>query len=126
MAEPTATSSAAFGLTALSVSLLGPLAGPYALIAFAALSGAMWPLSAAETTTKLAGAWLLLRCTLTALLLTAFLAGLLERWSGVQPVETLAPVAFAIGALGNGWRPVFDAVGAALSALLGRAGGNKT
>ena len=126
MAEPTSTSATAFGLTALSVSLLGPLAGPYALIAFAALSGAMWPLSAAETTTKLAGAWLLLRCTLTALLLTAFLSGMLERWIGVQPVESLAPVAFAIGALGNGWRPVFDAVGAALSALLGRAGGKQT
>lgn len=123
MADPTSTSATAFGLTALSVSLLGPLAGPYALIAFAALSGAMWPLSATETTTKLAGAWLLLRCTLTALLLTAFLAGLIERWTGVQPVESLAPVAFAIGALGNGWRPVFDALGAALQALLGRAGG---
>lgn len=122
MAEPTSTSATAFGLTALSVSLLGPLAGPYALIAFAALSGAMWPLSAAETTTKMAGAWLLIRCTLTALLLTAFLSGLLERWVGVQPVESLAPVAFAIGALGNGWRPVFDAVGSALSALIGRAG----
>lgn len=120
MAEPTA--STAFGLTAISVALLGPLAGPYALIAFSALSGAMWPLSATETTTKLAGAWLLLRCTVTALLLTAFLAGLLERWVGLQPVESLAPVAFAIGALGNGWRPVFDAVGSALSALLGRVG----
>ena len=122
MAEPTATSSAAFGLTALSVSLLGPLAGPYALIAFAALSGAMWPLSASDTPSKLAGAWLLLRCTLTALLLTAFLAGLLEQWTGVKEVESLAPVAFAIGALGNGWRPVFDAIGTALSALLNRAG----
>jgi hypothetical protein len=120
VAEPTA--STAFGLTAISVALLGPMAGPYALIAFAALSGAMWPLSATETTTKLAGAWLLLRCTLTALLLTAFLAGLLERWIGVQRVETLAPVAFAIGALGNGWRPVFDALGSALSALFGRVG----
>lgn len=122
MAEPTTTSATAFGLTALSVSLLGPLAGPYALIAFAALSGAMWPLSAAETTTKLSGALLLLRCTLTALLLTAFLAGLLEQWVGVRSVESLAPVAFAVGALGNGWRPVFDALGSALSALLGRAG----
>lgn len=120
MAEP--TTSSAFGLTAVSVALLGPLAGPYALIAFAALSGAMWPLSAAETHTKLSGAWLLVRCTLTALLLTAFFAGLVERWAGVAPVESLAPVAFAIGALGNGWRPVFDAVGAALQALLGRAG----
>lgn len=122
MAEPTATSSAAFGLTALSVAMLGPMAGPYALIAFAALSGAMWPLSATETTSKLAGAWLLLRCALTALLLTAFLAGLLEQWLGVRTVESLAPVAFAIGALGNGWRPVFDAVGAALSALVNRTG----
>jgi hypothetical protein len=122
VAEPTATSSAAFGLTALSVSLLGPLAGPYALIAFAALSGAMWPLSAAETTTKLAGAWLLLRCTLTALLLTVFIAGLLDKWLEIHALDSLAPVAFAVGALGNGWRPVFDAVGAALSALLNRAG----
>ena len=122
MAEPTSTSATAFGLTALSVSLLGPLAGPYALIAFAALSGAMWPLSAAETTTKMAGAWLLLRCTLTAMLLTAFLAGLLDRWLEVHALDLLPPVAFAIGALGNGWRPVFDAVGSALSALLGRAG----
>jgi len=122
VAEPTATSSAAFGLTALSVSLLGPLAGPYTLIAFAALSGAMWPLSASNTPSKLAGAWLLLRCTLTALLLTAFLAGLLEQWTGVKEVESLAPVAFVIGALGNGWRPVFDAIGTALSALLNRAG----
>lgn len=122
MAEPTSTSATAFGLTALSVSLLGPMAGPYALIAFAALSGAMWPLSAAETTTKMAGAWLLLRCTLTAMLLTAFLAGLLDRWLEVHALDLLPPVAFAIGALGNGWRPVFDAVGSALSALLGRVG----
>lgn len=123
MAEPTASTT--FGLTALSVALLGPLAGPYALIAFAALSGAMWPLSAAETGSKLAGAWLLLRCTLTALVLTAFLAGLLSKWLGAATPESLAPVAFAIGALGNGWRPVFDALGSALAAIVGRAGGSK-
>lgn len=122
MAEPTST-SAAFGLTAVAAALIGPVAGPYALIAFAALSGAMWPLSASETTSKAAGAWLLLRCTLTALVLTAFLAGLLESMAGITAVESLAPVAFAVGALGNGWRPVFDALGAALSALLGRVGG---
>ena len=120
MAEPTA--STAFGLTAISVALLGPMAGPYALIAFAALSGAMWPLSAADTTTKLAGAWLLLRCTLTALLLTAFLSTLLDSWLQVTGLDARPVVAFAIGALGNGWRPVFDAFGAALSALLGRVG----
>ena len=125
MAEPTTTTSAAFGLTALSVALMGPMAGPYALIAFAALSGAMWPLSAVGTSTKLAGAWLLLRCTLTALVLTAFFASIVERAVGLPSLEALAPVAFAVGALGNGWRPVFDALGAALAALLGRLGDKK-
>jgi hypothetical protein len=124
MAEPTSTTTA-FGLTAVSVALLGPLAGPYALIAFAALSGAMWPLSAATTSTKIAGAWLLVRCTLTALVLTAFLSGLLEQLFGIHAVESLAPVAFCIGALGNGWRPVFDALGAAITALVGRKGGGE-
>ena len=33
------------------------------------------------------------------------------------------PVAFAIGALGNGWRPVFEAIGSALQAVLSRASG---
>jgi len=122
MAEPTST-SAAFGLTAVSVALIGPLAGPYALIAFAALSGAMWPMSAADTGSKAAGAWLLLRCTLTALALTVFLAGLLESMAGINALDSLAPVAFAIGALGNGWRPVFDALGSVLTSLLGKIGG---
>jgi len=126
MADPTATTGAAFGLTALSVALLGPMVGPYALIAFAALSGAMWPLSAATTNTKTEGAWLLLRCTLTALVLTAFVAGLLEKWLGVSDLESLAPIAFGIGALGNGWRPVIDAFGAALAALFNRASGPTT
>lgn len=125
MAEPTTTTSAAFGLTAVSVALLGPLAGPYALIAAMALCGAMWPLSTTTTDSKRAGAWLLVRCTATAMALTVFLAGLVESSTGVSAVESLAPVAFFIGALGNGWRPVFDALGTALTALLGKAGGPK-
>lgn len=121
MAEPAST-SAAYGLTALALALLGPMAGPYALIAFSALSGAMWPLSAAHTQSRASGAWLLLRCTITALVLTAFVASLLERFADITASESLAPVAFAIGALGNGWRPVFDAIGAAAAAVVGRLG----
>ena len=122
MAEPT-TTSAGISLTALAVALLGPMAGPYALIALSALAGAMWPLSAAKTEDRVDGAWLLLRCTITAILLTGFLSGLIERSWGVKVVESLGPVAFAIGALGNGWRPVFQALGDAMRALLGRVGG---
>ena len=120
MAEP--SSSAGVSLTVLSVALLGPLAGPYALIAFAALAGALWPLSAAETPTKVAGAALLLRCTLTAIVLTAFLATLLERTWGVPVNESLAPVALLIGAVGNGWRPVFASVGAMIKKAVSKEG----
>lgn len=119
MAEPTAT-SAGISLTVLSIGLLGPLAGPYALIVFAALAGALWPLSAADTQTTAAGAWLLLRCTLTAVVLTAFIASIAERMWAFPVNESLAPVALLIGALGNGWRPVFDAFGLALGAILGK------
>lgn len=119
MAEPTAT-SAGISLTMLSVALLGPMAGPYALIAFAALSGALWPLSTAETSSSLTGAWLLIRCTLTAVVLTVFLSRIAERMWGFPVNESLAPVAFLISALGNGWRPVLDAFGLALAALLGK------
>ena len=122
MPEPTST-SAGLSLAALSVALLGPMAGPYALIVFAALAGALWPLSAADTMTRTAGAWLLLRCTLTAVALTSGLSLLLQSQWQIPAKESLAPVAFAIGALGNGWRPVFEAVGAALQAALSRASG---
>lgn len=119
MPEPTSTAS--LSLTVLAVAVAGPLAGPYAVIVFAAMAGAMWPLSAHTTGSKLAGAWLLLRCTLTAVFMTAILAKLLEKHAGVPVNEGLAPVAFAIGALGNGWRPVFEALSGAMSALVGRS-----
>lgn len=121
MPEPTSTSG--ISLAAVSIALLGPMAGPYALIVFAALAGALWPLSAADTMTRSAGAWLLLRCTLTAVVLTSALSLVLQNQWQIPANEALAPVAFAIGALGNGWRPVFEAVGSALQAALSRIGG---
>lgn len=119
MAEPTAT-SAGISLTMLSVALLGPMAGPYALIAFSSLAGALWPLFADETASGRAGAWLLLRCMLTSVVLTAFIAGIAQSVWGIPENEMLAPVAFLISALGNGWRPVIEAFGAAIAALLGK------
>lgn len=123
MAEP--TTSAGVSLTVIAVALLGPMFGPYALIVFAALAGAMWPLSATRTESTREGAWLLLRCTLTAVVLTVFLATLLERFGGLSRLETLGPVAFLVGGLGNGWRPVFDSFGEILKALTRRAGGQQ-
>lgn len=123
MAEP--STSAGVSLTVIFVALLGPMAGPYALIAFAALAGAMWPLSASATATRMDGAWLLLRCTLMAVVLTVFLASGIERLWAIPANEALAPVALIIGALGNGWRPVFESLGEVINALIGRAGGKQ-
>lgn len=120
MAEP--STSAGVSLTVIFVALLGPMAGPYALIAFAALAGAMWPLTASTTTTRMDGAWLLLRCTLMAIVLTVFLASGIERLWEIPANEALAPVALIIGALGNGWRPVFEAMGEVIKALIVRFG----
>lgn len=119
------TTAGSITLTVVFVALFGPLAGPYALIVFAALAGALWPLSAKATATRTEGAWLLLRCTLTAVILTVFAASLLDRLWGVPVNEGLAPVALLIGALGNGWRPVFDAFGSAMGALAGKLGGGR-
>ena len=69
-----------------------------------------------------AGAWLLLRCTLMAIVLTVFLASGIERLWGIPANEALAPIALIIGALGNGWRPVFEAMGEVIKALVERYG----
>jgi len=119
MPEPTTTTAGGASLAVIAVALLGPMAGPYALIVFAALAGALWPLSAAESMTHRAGAWLLLRCTLTAVALTGVLSSVLQSQYNVPTLEAFAPVAFLIGALGNGWRPVFEAIGGAFGRIFG-------
>ena len=77
--------------------MLGPMAGPYVLILLASVAGAMWPLTAARTMGKAAGAWLLLRCAATALVLTGVLAGILERSWGLPISEGLAAESASFG-----------------------------
>jgi len=120
MAEP--STSAGVSLTFLAVALLGPMAGPYAVIVFSALAGSMWPLSSSQTLSRIAGAGMVLRCTLTAIILTSLLAALLEKAFGVRSLEWFGPVAMTIGALGNGWKPVFNAIGSALKTAIGNTG----
>jgi hypothetical protein len=125
MPEP--TSSAGISIAALSIALLGPLAGPYALILFASLAGSLWPLSSTATITRLEGAWLVLRCTMTSVVLTGGAAAWLLAQYGVQINESIAPVAFIFGALGNGWRAVLDSFSGVVSTVVSRisTGGQK-
>ena len=123
MAEP--TSSAGVSIAALAIALAGPLAGPYSLILFAALAGSLWPLSAAATITRTAGAWLVLRCTLTSVVLTGGASAWMATQYGWQINELIAPVAFVFGALGNGWRAVLDTIGGVVSSIMQRLGAPK-
>jgi hypothetical protein len=49
---------------------------------------------------------------------TGLLATLIERQWGLPSLELLAPIAFTVGAIGDGWRVIFSALGAALGAAI--------
>jgi len=114
MAEPTLPASA--GVVAVGVALLGPAAGPYAAIVLSSLAGALWALAAAPTDTRRAGAALLLRLVLTAVVLTVGIAVWIERQYGWPAHDVLPVVAFAVGMGGDRWR----ALGATLADLVRR------
>lgn len=117
MTEPTLPATA--GIVAIGVAMLGPLAGPYAVIVLAALAGALWALAQAPTATRSAGALLLLRLVLSAVVLTSGVAWLLESQYAWPAHHVLAPVAFAIGMGGNRWRSLADVIVAAISRRIG-------
>lgn len=115
MAEPASTSGVS--ITVFLITLLGPFAGPYAVIVMASLLGAMWPLSVMPNMTRRSGALFLIRIVSTAVILTSAAAWYLETAYGLPAVHGMAVVAFFIGALGNGWAPVFSALRGGLTAV---------
>lgn len=120
MAEPTTASGVS--LTALFIALLGPLAGQYTVIVMAALAGALWPLSTMEMPTRRAGAAFLFRIVSAAVLLSGSGAWYLEQNYQVPAAHGMAVAAFFIGAMGNGWTPVFRAMRDGLSAFIRTVG----
>jgi len=83
----------------------------------------LWALSSATLDTRMQGAWLMLRCLVTAIVLTAMIAGLLGPWLGIDALEVYVVVAFIIGALGNKWIEIIEAVKTRMSNII--IGGNK-
>lgn len=108
MADPTV--SVSVGIVSLSVTLLGPMAGPYTAIVLCSGIGAMWALAAAPTATGRVGALLMLRLVLTAVVLTVAIAEILEKLHGWPPDRALGMIAFAIGVGGERWRALGDLV----------------
>lgn len=119
MTEPTIP--ATVGIVALGVALLGPMAGPYAVIVLAALAGALWALAQTPTANRSSGALLLLRLVLSAVVLTSGVAWFLEAQYAWPAHHVLAPVAFAIGMGGDRWRVLVDVIVAAVSRRIGGA-----
>lgn len=98
MTEPQAN------IAAVVVAIVSPFFGQYAIVLFAALAGALWPLSAASTSTRRDGALLLLRLVATSAALTGFVAWMLEQRLGFPASKAVAPVAFLIAWFGDAWR----------------------
>lgn len=112
MAEPATTTSA--GIVAAAIVMMGPIAGEHAAIAFCALAGALWALSSAKCESHAAGAWLVGRLVLTAVVLTGTGAWLLEDLYQWPAKHVLPGLAFLIGLFGNRWPSLAEAASARL------------
>ncbi len=120
MAEPNTTGAS---IAALFISVLGPFAGQYSLIIFAALAGALWPLSTMPELTRKTGAFFLFRIVATAVVITGSVAWFFADRYQIPIHHGMAVVAFMIGALGNGWAPIFKALREGIAALARSLGG---
>lgn len=109
MAEPNAT-IAGVSLVTLAVAVFGPQAGPYAVIMLGSLGGGLWALSSATLTSRAEGAWMMLRCVITAIVLTAAIAQTVGPMFNYPVTESYAVVSFAIGMLGNKWLEIIESI----------------
>jgi hypothetical protein len=115
MVEPAGSSK---GIVALAVLMFGTVAGEYAAIVFCALAGSLWALSKVETEARARGAFLVARLVMTAVVLTGPLAWWLEHEYQWPAHRMLAPLAFAIGALGDKWPGFLDSAARRISQRL--------
>ena len=122
MSEPHSTAAAAVPLITLCVAMLGPNFGPYAVITMGAIGGSFWALANSPTATRIASVLLMVRCLMTALVLTAFIAGIIGPWFGVEVTEMYVVVAFVIAALGDKWLDILDTIKTKLQSLITNGG----
>jgi hypothetical protein len=119
--------SAATGVTliTLAVGVFGPQLGPYVVILLGSIAGSLWALSSAELATRTAGLWLLLRCVVTAIVLTGLIAQFIGPLVGVPVGEAYAVVSFVIGMLGNRWQDIIDSIKTRIQGFITNAGSPK-
>lgn len=123
MPDPINPPIAVVSLMTLAVAVGGPLAGPYLVIVLGSIAGGLWALSSTVLENRRQGAWLMLRCVITAVVLTSLIAGIIGPWLGMSVTEVYAVVSFVIGMLGNKWQDVIESIKNRLQALISTAGG---
>lgn len=122
MAEPVNSTVAAVSLVTLAVAVFGPKVGPYIVILVGSLGGGLWALSSTTIMTRCEGLSLMLRCVVTAVVLTAIISGVVGPLFGLPVAEAYAVVAFTIGALGNKWLEIFDSVKSRIQSVITTGG----
>ena len=95
----------------LLAAMLSPAVGevlvPYAVIFLASSTGAGWSLGRREASSKGSGFWFFVRVNMTAGLLTYGVAEGINHFYKLQSTVWLfAPIAFAIGLVGDDWPAV--------------------
>ena len=123
MAEPSTTT---FTITVAAAAVLGPLLGPYALVAFSAAAGSLLALSRKATLTRPDGLRFIVVGMLISLVLTASVVWLIEKYTPIPSHISLMPVAFFL-ALGRCHLLTLmdkgaDALGGLIERVLGKKG----
>lgn len=117
--EPTTTAGGAKLLAAALVAL-SAYAGEFGPVVLCAMAGSFWPVTDSQATTKFAGAKLMARLVLTALVLTGLATLLVARTTGIDTEHLRNPVAFFIALFGERWRNPTELLASIKRALLGR------
>ncbi|MDF3019359.1 MAG: hypothetical protein K0Q92_662 [Steroidobacteraceae bacterium] len=115
------------GIVALAVALsshmFGPTAaaliGPYIVILLASTIGASFALARRKKASRFGGVFFFLRVNGLAVLLTVALSAMLADYHASLTVKsTLAPIAFAVGIVGDEWPSVFRWIGSKINAAV--------
>lgn len=117
MPEPSTSTSSL--VAAATIFFGSAVAGEYAAIILASLTGSLWALSDVKTESRTQAAWFVVRMVLTATMLTGSAAWWIEQNASIPATHLLSPIALIIAALGNRWRAIIGAIGARVGRRLG-------
>jgi hypothetical protein len=81
-----------------AATVLGPVLGPFALLLFAAIVGALLPMSKEGEMTRIQGAVYIATCVVISLCLTGFAVYLVQKYTTIPGNIAFMPLAFGIAA----------------------------